>query len=145
MEPTRPMGSLIGFDDHPAAGALNRGRRSTDPGNQRFAEVFDLAAYAASGDRDVARITDARPTSPLTHVAPESNARSLSVASPSATVDPAIEAAADRLFLHLTTGWTPDATGTTRAPVIMRLQDAEGTHLASRVVPAPHDDGPEVA
>jgi len=139
------MGSLIGFDAHPAAGALNRGRRSTDPGNQRFAEVFDLAAYAASGNRESSRLTAAGPTSPLAHVAPTANARSLSVASPVAQLDPVIEAAADRLFLQLTNGWTPDGETLGRAPVVMRLQDSDGTHLASRLVPAPQDDGPEVA
>jgi hypothetical protein len=147
METNRPLGSLIGIDAHPAAGALNRGRRSTDPGNQRFAEVFDIAAYTASGNRDSARLTAVAPTTPLAPVsaANATDPRALSGSGGTATLDPATEAAADRLFLHLTNGWSPAGTAFARPPVVMRLQDSEGTQLASRVVPAPHDDGPEVA
>jgi hypothetical protein len=139
METNRPMASLIGFDANLGSANVNRGRRSTDPGNQRFAEVYDLAAYAASGSRDAARV---KPTSTLSPVTSGTTTATLTVAAPAA-LDPASQAAADRLFLHLTGGW--DATSSSRAPVVMRLQDASGTQLAQRVVPAPHDDGPEVA
>ncbi len=136
MESTRPMASIIGFDAATlgSAGAVNRGRRATDPGNQSFAEVYDLAAYANSGDRKAARVETPRVLAPVeAHPAPT-------------VLNPADRAAADRLYLHLTTGgsWlrvTDDHSGT----VVMRLHDDSGTPVRELSITELGGFGPEVA
>lgn len=134
MESTQPMASIIGFDAATlgSAGGVNRGRRSTDPGNESFAQVYDLAAYAASGDRTAAKVETLRavPAEP---------------AGPT-VLNPADRAAADRLYLHLTTGgsWlkvTDDHAGT----VVMRLHDAEGAPVRELSITELSGHGPEVA
>ena len=146
MDTTGSMGSLIGFDAALGSANANRGRRATDPGNQRFAEVYDIAAYAASGSRDAARV---HPTSSVRQVspAPFGTTGQLTVAPPLPPLDAATHAAAERLFHHLTTGGhTPAGSGgPSSAPLVMSLQDSSGVALAQRVVPAHHDDGPQVA
>ena len=134
MDSTQPMASIIGFDAATLGtpGGANRGRRSTDPGNQTFAQVYDLAAYAASGDRAAAKVETPR----LVAVEP-----------PRPTVmAPADRAAADRPYLHLTTGgsWlkvTDDHSGT----VVMRLHDAEGAPVRELSITELSGHGPEVA
>ncbi|MBJ7470438.1 MAG: hypothetical protein JHD16_04020 [Solirubrobacteraceae bacterium] len=130
------MASIIGFDAATlgSAGAVNRGRRATDPGNQSFAEVYDLAAYASSGNRNASRVATPRPAEP----APVE-------ASPTA-LNPADRAAADRLYLHLTTGgsWlrvTDDHSGT----VVMRLHDDSGAPVRELSITELQGGGPEVA
>lgn len=126
------MASIIGFDAATlgGAGAVNRGRRATDPGNQSFAEVYDLAAYANSGDRQAARVDTPRLVEPATPT----------------VLNPADRAAADRLYLNLTTGgsWlkvTDDHAGT----VVMRLHDAEGAPVRELSITELSGFGPEVA
>ncbi len=136
MESSRPMASIIGFDAATlgSAGAVNRGRRSTDPGNQTFAEVYDLAAYANSGDRKAARVETPRLVEPAApQLAPT-------------VLNPADRAAADRLYLHLTTGgsWlrvTDDHSGT----VVMRLHDEAGAPVRELSITELQGGGPEVA
>lgn len=135
MESTQPMASIIGFDAATlgSAGGPNRGRRSTDPGNESFAQVYDLAAYAASGDRTAAKVDTPR----LVEAAPP--------AAPT-VMNPADRAAADRLYLHLTTGgsWlrvTDDHAGT----VVMRLHDATGSPVRELSITELQGNGPEVA
>lgn len=148
-----PLGSLIGFDAATlgTAGAVNRGRRSTDRvDGSSFAEVYDLAAYASTGSREAARVPA---PAPLQQVAPPfPTSLSLAPAPEPTTVglEPVDRVAADRLYLHLTTGgsWlrvTDEGSGT----VVMRLHDADGaavrelsiTELQKNV----DDQGPEVA
>lgn len=134
MEHTRPMGSLIGFDADAVSsrGAVNRGRRATDRA-EAFAEIYDLAAYADSGSRSQARVSE--PARPAEH-APASGGLSASD-----------RAAADRLYMHLTTGGTwlrvsEEADGR----VIMRLHDAAGAPVRElSITELAGDDGPEVA
>ncbi len=138
------MASIIGFDAATlgSAGAVNRGRRATDPGNQTFAEVYDLAAYASSGDRKAARVaTPTQAPAPLAPIAPLAPVS----AGPTA-MGPADRAAADRLYLHLTTGgsWlrvTDDHSGT----VVMRLHDDSGAPVRELSITELHGGGPEVA
>lgn len=134
MEHTRPMGSLIGFDaDASSRGAVNRGRRATDR-PEAFAEIFDLAAYASSGSRSDARVATPAPGA----AAPAPTSGGLSAAD---------RAAADRLYMHLTTGGTwlrvsEEADGR----VIMRLHDAAGAPVRElSITELAGDDGPEVA
>ena len=136
MESIRPMASIIGFDAATlgSAGAVNRGRRATDPGNQSFAEVYDLAAYANTGNRSASRVETPRPAEP----AP--------VAASPTVLNPADRAAADRLYLHLTTGgsWlrvTDDHSGT----VVMRLHDDSGAPVRELSITELAGGGPEVA
>lgn len=134
MEHTRPMGSLIGFDADAVSsrGAVNRGRRATDRA-EAFAEIYDLAAYANSGSRNEARVSE--PATTAGH-APASGGLSA-----------ADRAAADRLYMHLTTGGTwlrvsEEADGR----VIMRLHDAAGAPVRElSITELAGDDGPEVA
>lgn len=134
MESTQPMASIIGFDAATlgSPGGANRGRRSTDRPNESFAQVYDLAAYAASGDRKAAKVETPR----------------LVAAEPAGptVLNPADRAAADRLYLHLTTGgsWlkvTDDHAGT----VVMRLHDAEGAPVRELSITELSGHGPEVA
>jgi hypothetical protein len=150
---TRPMGSLIGFDAATlGTPGVNRGRRSTDRvDGSSFAEVYDLAAFASTGSREAARVPAPAPLQAL----PAHDYGTLTLA-PAATpatshagLDPVDRAAADRLYLHLTTGgsWmrmTDDQSGT----VVMRLHDADGTPVREMSITELHhtdDDGPEVA
>jgi hypothetical protein len=130
MEHTRPMGSLIGFDAEASSrAAVNRGRRSTDR-PAAFAEVYDLAAYANSGSRAAARVETPAP-------APSASTGELNSAD---------RAAADRLYMHLTTGGTwlrvsEEADGRT----VMRLHDAAGAPVRELSITELAGDGPEVA
>jgi hypothetical protein len=134
MEHTRPMGSLIGFDADAVSSrsAVNRGRRATDRA-EAFAEVYDLAAYANSGSRSAARVSE-----------PQGAGASPSTSGGLSTSD---RAAADRLYMHLTTGGTwlrvsEEANGR----VIMRLHDAAGAPVRElSITELAGDDGPEVA
>lgn len=143
-----PMGSLIGFDAATLGtpGAVNRGRRSTDRvDGSSFAEVYDLAAYTATGSRSAARVAEPAPLQAVP--APTG----LSIASPHAApapLPPVDRLAADRLYMHLTTGgsWlqvADDAAGT----VVMRLHDDGGNAVRElRVTELTGDgEGPEVA
>lgn len=134
MEHTRPMGSLIGFDADAVSsrGAVNHGRRATDRA-EAFAEIYDLAAYASSGSK-----ADARVSEPAPGAGPAPTSGGLSAAD---------RAAADRLYMHLTTGGTwlrvsEEANGR----VIMRLHDAAGAPVRElSITELAGDDGPEVA
>jgi hypothetical protein len=144
MESNTPLGSIIGFDAASLGAAANRGRRSTDPGNETFAQVYDLAAYANSGSRKAALVEMPQPAAPVA-TAPAPLPAPLSVHAPS--LEPVDRAAADRLYLHLTTGgsWlrvTDDHSGT----VVMRLHDAAGAPVRElSITELAGADGPEVA
>jgi hypothetical protein len=155
MDSSTQMGSLIGFDAATLGtpGAVNRGRRSTDRvDGSSFAEVYDLAAFASTGSREAARVPAPAPLHALPAAPAPVGYGTLSVA-PSAPTTTSLDAvdrtAADRLYLHLTTGgsWmrmTDDQSGT----VVMRLHDADGTPVREMsITELQHtdDEGPEVA
>ena len=157
MDNSRPMGSLIGFDAATlgAPGAVNRGRRSTDRvDGSSFAEVYDLAAFATTGSREAARVATPTPLQAVPAPGGLAIAPSAPTLSPVPTAAPlhapadvASSMAADRLYLHLTTGgsWmkmTDQGSGT----VVMRLHDADGTPVRElSITELQGDDGPEVA
>lgn len=131
MEHTRPMGSLIGFDVDAVSsrGAVNRGRRATDRA-EAFAEIYDLAAYANSGSREASKVAEPAVAEATTRAALTASDR----------------AAADRLYMHLTTGGTwlrvsEEAGGR----VVMRLHDAAGAPVRELSITELAGDGPEVA
>lgn len=134
MEQTRPMGSLIGFDVDAVSsrGAVNRGRRATDRA-EAFAEIYDLAAYANSGSREASKVAEPA----AAPAAADSTGTGLTAAD---------RAAADRLYMHLTTGGTwlrvsEEAGGR----VVMRLHDAAGAPVRELSITELAGDGPEVA
>ncbi|MBO9533282.1 MAG: hypothetical protein J7513_09950 [Solirubrobacteraceae bacterium] len=132
METTRPMGNLIGFDaDASSRANLNRGRRATDR-PEAFAEVYDLAAFAASGSRTAARVETPAP---------------VPAAAPGPALNASDRAAADRLYMHLTTGGTwLRVSEEDDGRVIMRLHDAAGAPVRElSITELASGDGPEVA
>ncbi|MDO9353738.1 MAG: hypothetical protein Q7T55_08580 [Solirubrobacteraceae bacterium] len=152
MDSSSPMGNLIGFDAATLGtpGAINRGRRSTDHvDGSSFAEVYDLAAYRTTGSREAARVADPSPLQRVptpTGLTVASSASAAPIAS--GQLAPLDRIAADRLYVHLTTGgsWmrvADEGSGT----VVMRLHDAEGAAVREvRVTElSAATDGPEVA
>ncbi len=149
MDSSTTMGNLIGFDAATLGtqGAVNRGRRSTDRvDGSAFAEVYDLAAYANTGSRSAARVASPAPLQAVP--APTGLALAPAPAPAPASLPPVDQVAAERLYLHLTTGgsWmrvADEGAGT----VVMRLHDAEGTAVRELRVTelGGRDDGPEVA
>lgn len=134
MENTHTMGSLIGFnaDAVSSRGAINHGRRASDQVDA-FAEIYDLAAYASSGSRAESRVAVVAPA-PVPAPAP-------------VELGSADRAAADRLYMHLTTGGTwlrvsEESDGRT----IMRLHDADGAPVRElSITELASGEGPEVA
>ncbi|MFT4034427.1 MAG: hypothetical protein QM679_02500 [Patulibacter sp.] len=130
MEYTQTLGNVIAFDVDavPSREAVNHGRRASDRADA-FAEIYDLASYATSGSRSAARVS----------------VQSVSV-SPTEAMGGADRAAADQLYLHLTSGGTwlrvsEEAGGR----VVMRLHDAAGAPVRELSITELADDGPEVA